>query len=92
MPTLIPVNMSNFRDISQPNSCDNCANITSYHTQGWSKCTAVSNSEGEGLTLCWSKMKWMVCDCWKAPYVPTEREKVLAKLSAKDKEILGIRE
>jgi hypothetical protein len=35
-------------------------------------------------------MQWFVCDKWKAKYVPTEKDKALAKLTKKEKEILGL--
>jgi hypothetical protein len=77
---------AHFREIIKPKSCDTCANKTWYVEQGWDECTALS---GEVLIL-WSKLEWTVCDCWSPKHVPTEREKVIAKLSAKDREILGL--
>lgn len=78
-------NPNNYREIRKPNSCDNCNNKKAYHTQGWSECTM-----NEMVLIPWSNMRWLVCDKWEVVYTPTERDIALAKLTKKEKELLGL--
>jgi hypothetical protein len=77
---------ANFREIPKPNSCDTCVNTTHWQDQGWSKCKVLAGD----VLIPWSKMEWLTCDCWTPKHDPTERELVLAKLSPKDRKVLGI--
>lgn len=79
------IKSANFREIEKPKSCTNCDNKTHHTSQGWSKCTEIENH-----LLPWSSMQWIVCDLWAEVKTLTEREKILSKLTEKERKILNV--
>lgn len=80
----IGVDIACFRSLDKPNSCANCNNLTYTMHQGLNQCEVVNVSV-------WSTdQQYKVCNRWTAKQVPTEREKILAKLSKHEREVLGV--
>lgn len=76
----------NFREVSEQQTCANCDNAKGdiQLGEGYDRCAVHQR------VLYWPTKKKQVCDAWKKKYVPTARDKALAKLNAEDKRVLGL--
>jgi len=81
---------ANFRDVEPQQTCVNCGNVghkigdKRFWSEGYDGCLKINE-----IVFCCDKHK-SVCDLWKPKYVPTEKDKALAKISKKDRKLLGL--
>jgi hypothetical protein len=74
---------SGFSQMEDPQRCSNCEFITHTMEQGVSACKIVTD-----VAFCHADK--CVCGRWTPKYVPSEKEKILAKLTDHERKVLGL--